>query len=436
ERHHLRRHGTVVEYVQVHNNSDDGIEMFGGTTNLKHIVLTGNDDESLDTDNGWSGDVQFLVIKQRNDGGDNGMEMSSAGVGVALPTNPTIANFTMVTDGRVTDPSNAFRINTGHIGRFINGVVNHASGAPCIEWATTAGNGAAGYQGLGVDPTFNSVLFDCNGADLGEADTVAAADSVADDANNVVGPNSLSMMFFPGTNEQTMTPFDITRLGGSFFEDADYVGAFSPEETPTNNWATGWTFALFPEPACPAGTNETGVKDGVKVCSIAGVKTADITLTRVNYYELEGRVDIGVDVGADVAGGDPAELTIEAGVTIFGNSGSDYLVVNRGSQIFSNGTRQNPVIFTSEADIDNPSRNDLNNISEWGGLVVLGRAPINRCFGGGTPGQNDCQNTVEGVTNPEAQYGGSLATDSSGSIMYTQVKFAGFPVSEGNELNG
>ena len=38
--------GTVVDYVQVHNNSDDGIECFGGTVNLKHVILTGNGDDS------------------------------------------------------------------------------------------------------------------------------------------------------------------------------------------------------------------------------------------------------------------------------------------------------------------------------------------------------------------------------------------------------
>ncbi len=425
--------GTVVDYVQVHNNADDGIEMFGGTTDLKHVVLTGNDDESFDTDNGWTGRVQYMVVAQRTDGGDNGMEMSSAGAGGALPTNPTIANFTMV-----TNRSNAFRINTGHIGRFLNGVVVHtaAGAAQCIEWASTAGNGTAGFQPGGVDPQFNSVLLHCGAAGLAEGDTAAATDSINADPNNVVGANSLSAQFFPGMNEQGVTAFDLTTLPGTFFDDTNYIGAFSPDETPTNNWATGWTFALFPEPTCPDGTTLSGEKNGVNVCSIAGVLTTDRTLTRGNIYELEGRIDVGVDVGANGAGGTPADLTIEAGVTVIGNSGADYIVVNRGSKLFANGTAQNPIILTSEADVDNPDRNDAENIAEWGGLVLLGRGPINRCFGGGTPGTNSCQNTVEGVTNPEAQYGGDFAADSSGSITYTQVKFAGFELSTGNELNG
>ena len=48
-------HGTTLEYIQVHNNLDDGIEWFGGTVNAKWVVLTNNDDDSLDYDEGYQG---------------------------------------------------------------------------------------------------------------------------------------------------------------------------------------------------------------------------------------------------------------------------------------------------------------------------------------------------------------------------------------------
>ena len=41
---------TTLEYVQVHNNLDDGIEFFGGTVNAKYVALTGNADDSLGLD--------------------------------------------------------------------------------------------------------------------------------------------------------------------------------------------------------------------------------------------------------------------------------------------------------------------------------------------------------------------------------------------------
>ncbi|WP_133162330.1 hypothetical protein [Hyphococcus luteus] len=433
--------GTTVDYVQVHNNSDDGMEMFGGTVNLKHIVLTGNDDDSLDTDNGWQGKVQFLLVKQIDGRGDNGFEMSSAGTTVSPATNPTIANFTIVGSTKATDPGNALRINSGHVGRFLNGVVIDQD--ECFRWQD-AGNDNATYDGVGTDPTFNSVLFDCGtgGLTIDDPETPAAVDSVTNDPNNSQEASSITTNFQAGAKEvpPMATPFDLTTID-PFFEDTDYLGAFGPDETETNNWATGWTFNVFEDPGCPDGTTDTGNDiNGVRVCEVAGVNVDDFTLTRGNYYELSGRVEIGVDVGNDGLdpAGDPAVLNIEPGVSIFGNSGSDFMVVNRGSQIFSMGTRQNPVVFTSEADLQgdvSPSLR-LDSIGEWGGLVILGRAPINRCEGGGTPGMADCENVIEGVTAPEAQYGGGVAADNSGTLMYTQVKFAGFPLSSGNELNG
>jgi hypothetical protein len=56
--------GTTVDYVEVYNNADDGIELWGGTVDLKHIILVGNGDDALDMDHGYRGNVQYLYIKQ------------------------------------------------------------------------------------------------------------------------------------------------------------------------------------------------------------------------------------------------------------------------------------------------------------------------------------------------------------------------------------
>lgn len=425
--------GTTVENIQVHNNSDDGVEMFGGTANLRNVVLTGNDDDSLDTDNGWQGAVQNLIIVQRADGGDNGVEASSAGNGVTPLSNASISNFTIV-----GNRSNAMRLNTGTVGLYMNGVIDY--GQECFRYQDSAGDGVAGYGGVGVDPSFQSVLFDCDGGiSTGNSDAAAASGAVNANANNVVGASSLAARLFPGPNENGMTPTDPSAVDG-FLQDLGYVGAFGPNDTETQNWAAGWTFALFPDPVCPAGTTDTSIEiNGTNVCRLSGIITDDIRLTRGNLYEIAGRIDVGVDAGADgtAAGGDPASLTIESGVTLFGDSGADYIVVNRGSQIFSNGTAAAPVIMTSENDVTNAAGDRIDAISEWGGLVILGRAPINRCRDAATPGTVQCENIVEGVTNPDAIYGGATANDSSGSLTYTRVQFAGFAINtQGNELNG
>ncbi|HAE28499.1 MAG TPA: hypothetical protein DCG58_15145, partial [Hyphomonas adhaerens] len=96
--------GTKVEYIQVHQNLDDGVEFFGGGVNIKHLVLTGNDDDSIDTDNGYNGHIQYAIVVQRAAGGDNITEASSVSSSVTPQSNPIISNFTFV-----GNRTNAFR---------------------------------------------------------------------------------------------------------------------------------------------------------------------------------------------------------------------------------------------------------------------------------------------------------------------------------------
>src|SRR5690606_543371 len=53
--------GTEVDYVQVKMNRDDGVEFFGGTVDVRHVVLTAIRDDSLDWTFGWTGRVQYLI---------------------------------------------------------------------------------------------------------------------------------------------------------------------------------------------------------------------------------------------------------------------------------------------------------------------------------------------------------------------------------------
>ena len=425
---------TTVEYVQVHNNDDDGVEFFGGTVNVKYLVLTGNDDDSIDTDTGYQGNIQFAVIRQRTLSGDNLFEASSTtgqGVPLAEKSNYKISNFTAIGFER----GNAFRLNEGTVGQYMNGVA--VDEAECFRWQD-AGNAGATFEAT-EDPSFNSVLFDCSALTAANSSTdgaTVAPLALAADANNVEGLNSLAGVL-PGSNETAVTPFAAS-TADPFFEDTTYIGAFAPTDTETNNWAAGWTFALFPEAACPTGTADSGIDlNGQNVCQVSGSVTGDLRLTRGNLYELIDRVDIGVDSGGDgaAAAGDPATLTIDSGVTIFGDNGDDYLVVNRGSQIFANGTVANPIVFTSEDDLTNSQTAGLDATGEWGGVVILGRAPINDCNTAVAAQSVGCENRIEGV-EPIALFGGATTDDNSGTLRYVQVKFAGNPLSSGDELNG
>jgi hypothetical protein len=173
----------------------------------------------------------------------------------------------------------------------------------------------------------------------------------------------------------------------------------------------------------------------------SGSVPANLRLTAGNVYEISGRVDVGTDRGAAGTAGVAASLTIDAGVTLFGDSAADMLIVNRGSQIFVNGTAAAPVIMTSLGDAIG-SRPDAGASREWAGLIILGRAPIRGCNTAVTQGTVDCQNAVEGVTaatGNQALYGGAAADDNSGRITYLQIRYPGAfltSAAAGDDLNG
>lgn len=112
-----------------------------------------------------------------------------------------------------------------------------------------------------------------------------------------------------------------------------------------------------------------------------------------------------------------AELTIPAGTKILCSGGTDtYVAVAQGGKIFINGTAANPVIFTSAS--ATPKKAD------WGGIVICGKAPINA----GT--------TAASEVGGSLPYGGTAADDNSGSITYTQIRYAGARFSDTKEYNG
>ena len=58
--------GTTVDYVDIYCNFDDGVEIFGGAVNPKHLSLTYIGDDALDIDQGYHGDVQFVFVVMTN----------------------------------------------------------------------------------------------------------------------------------------------------------------------------------------------------------------------------------------------------------------------------------------------------------------------------------------------------------------------------------
>jgi hypothetical protein len=161
---------------------------------------------------------------------------------------------------------------------------------------------------------------------------------------------------------------------------------------------------------------------------------ADETWTSDKTWVLAGRIAVE----------DGATLTIEPGTLIKGQAGTGpnatALLIAQGAKLMAEGTADAPIIFTSVADEITPEQIatgdfkspnlDLTTNGYWGGLLVMGKAPISVSDG------NTAQ--IEGIpsTDPNGRYGGSDPNDNSGVFKYISIRHGGSNIGEGNEING
>lgn len=94
--------GTTVDFLQVNENADDGVEFWGGAVMVKHLVITQAEDDSIDWDQGFVGGVQYGIVVQKQALGivgkttDKGIESDNDGAAMDNDPRsmPTIANVT------------------------------------------------------------------------------------------------------------------------------------------------------------------------------------------------------------------------------------------------------------------------------------------------------------------------------------------------------
>lgn len=175
------------------------------------------------------------------------------------------------------------------------------------------------------------------------------------------------------------------------------------------------------------GTAEVFVVDKVTVSENI---TSDVTWTTGQTVELTKRIAVE----------DGVTLTIEEGVVIKGavgeGSNASALLIARGAKLMAMGTAAKPIIFTSMVDQIQPGQIESPNIDPsqtglWGGLLILGKAPIS-AKGGAEAVQ------IEGIppSDTNGLYGGNVADDNSGTIRYISIRHGGSDIGEGNEING
>ncbi|MGC8758384.1 MAG: hypothetical protein ACP5VC_00365 [Bryobacteraceae bacterium] len=150
------------------------------------------------------------------------------------------------------------------------------------------------------------------------------------------------------------------------------------------------------------------------IVDITGNIESDRRLTNDKLYRINGTVFVR----------NGATLTIDPGTVIIGQPGSEppsVLVVTRNGKIRAEGTRSRPIIMTSALPPGERKRGD------WGGLILLGRAPVNVAGG---------EFNIEGLPATEdSRYGGNDPDHDCGTLRYVRVEYAGSIFAPNNEAN-
>jgi hypothetical protein len=143
--------GTDISYVEIMNNVDDGMEIWGGTVGIDHFSIWNVGDDSLDIDQGFRGKIQFGLIvqgysadaSQGSGVGDNCIETDGAEDSDWQPvTTTTMYNLTVIGQPADGDGGTAWRDNARV--QYRNCIFMDL-GAQLVQFDNVDGDGGNGY---------------------------------------------------------------------------------------------------------------------------------------------------------------------------------------------------------------------------------------------------------------------------------------------------
>ncbi len=295
--------GTQIDHVQVSYSNDDSFEWFGGTVNAKYLVAYHGWDDDFDTDNGYSGNLQFLLGVRNPQIADqslsNGFESDNNANGTtdepytkAVFSNVTLigpigqatdfANTTQYITGNGLNPNNGSRLgvfqaaiqirrnsrlnlfNSVATGYPVGLILDNQKGTT-QKWAEDGtlklqNNVFAGMNVLGADinkqsPTWTDQLS-TNGTSITDETKASFSSTFFKlSANNNKVLTSVSDLKLKQPNSKAGSPnygpvsgspvlglasFTNASLSDSFFTKVTYSGAFASDSS-NDNWLQGWT---------------------------------------------------------------------------------------------------------------------------------------------------------------------------------------------------
>ena len=234
---------TTIDFIEILANADDGIEFFGGTVGVKHVLAVDCGDDSFDYDMGYRGKGQFWVSLQAADSDRNGEHDGGTDPETGTPyATPTIYNVTYIgqNQGKVV----TFRDNAG--GYYYNSIfVNHAKGID-IEFLASGDDSYKQFEDGNLKIEDN-VFYNIGGETDNSNPNIflkAGADG-GEDQNPVLAAyfNEHNIVSDPGVSKANPVPSNAKPANheyrDSWFNSVDYAGAFG-----TDNWAKGWTLTF------------------------------------------------------------------------------------------------------------------------------------------------------------------------------------------------
>ncbi len=229
---------TILENIHIHAGLDDGIEFFGGAAQVRNLVVTEAQDDSIDWGFGFHGKIQNALVIVNN--GEHGIEADNSeppNLDLLPRANPTLSNLTMIGS---SNSGEGARLRRG-TGALIQNSVFTGFAGECINI-----DDDSTFNVAGTPPNFNDGLLqmrhtvvNCN-TNFEDKDTDQFLVSTwfnAQEGNQVANP--MLVGFLPANGSPLLdggAPIE----GDSFFTGADYIGGFR-NGNPGANWTLGWT---------------------------------------------------------------------------------------------------------------------------------------------------------------------------------------------------
>jgi len=307
--------GTTIDNIQVSYSGDDAYEWFGGTVNCKHLIALGAWDDDFDTDNGYSGMVQFAVSLRDPFKADQSKsncfesDNNASGSVTTLVTSPIFCNVSSygpkvnISDV-VTTNYNSLYQSALHLRRNTKIKIFNSTFSGWPSGVQIDGD-LSQASAISGDLKLENIVLSGMGTDF------------VVPAQNLVDP----------VKHQTWT---LTSEASNWFNTAASNNRISTENTSlmVNN-AFNLTAPDFTTYGC-------------------------FSLNGWNYVK-SGSI-----------------FTVMPGVVVRGDKGSkSALMIEKGAKLIANGTVDKPIVFTSGEAAGS------RNYGDWGGIILCGIAPNN-----------------------------------------------------------